>query len=345
MNLPPVPLDFRDGFPEALLDLPAPELWRQLPGPALFKIAGRDAAPLFVSVLLHGNEHSGWDAIRMVLRDRDAALPPRPLLLFVGNIEAARAGVRTLPGQDDFNRVWPGTADTAAPLSRLMREVVEAVRRERPFASIDIHNNTGRNPHYACVNGLSDEHLHLARLFGRTVVHFTQPTGVQSAAMTGICPAVTVECGRAVDAAGAEHAAAFIRAVLALHAFPEHKLPPGEIDLLRTFAVVKVPADAGLSFDGAEADFRFRGDLDALNFCELAPGTPFGSLGGSGAKRLDLVAAEPGGDPAPWFDYTGGAIRLARAAVPSMLTVDERAVRLDCLGYLMRRIGRDGRPL
>jgi len=27
-----------------------------------------------------------------------------------------------------------------------------------------------------------------------------------------------------------------------------------------------------------------------------------------------------------------------------MLTLEQRAVRLDCLGYLMQRIGRDGRP-
>jgi hypothetical protein len=28
-----------------------------------------------------------------------------------------------------------------------------------------------------------------------------------------------------------------------------------------------------------------------------------------------------------------------------MLTLDPRAVRLDCLGYLMHRIGRDGRRI
>jgi hypothetical protein len=79
----------------------------------------------------------------------------------------------------------------------MLRHVVEIVRHETPFASIDIHNNTGNNPHYACVNSFDEAHLHLARLFGRTVVYFEQPVGVQSAALAKICPAVTVECGRA----------------------------------------------------------------------------------------------------------------------------------------------------
>ena len=40
-----------------------------------------------------------------------------------------------------------------------MRDVVEFVRRETPFASIDIHNNTGHNPHYACVNSFREGRL------------------------------------------------------------------------------------------------------------------------------------------------------------------------------------------
>ena len=155
------------------------------------------ARPLFVSVLLHGNEDSGWRAIQSVMRQHRGTPLPRPMLLFVGNVAAARAGVRTLPDQEDCNRAWPGTPNPETPLARLLANVVEIVRREQPFASIDIHNNTGRNPHYACVNSFDEAHLHLARLFSRTVVYFEEPVGVQSAALAPICPAVTVECGRA----------------------------------------------------------------------------------------------------------------------------------------------------
>ena len=45
------------------------------------------------------------------------------------------------------------------------------------------------------------------------------------------------------------------------------------------------------------------------------------------------------------FDYPGDDIVLARDALPSMLTLDVNAVRLDCLCYLMQRIDRRGRAV
>ena len=45
-----------DYFPTELLDVPAHDLWRHLQGPSLFQLGGRHDQPLFVSVLLHGNE-------------------------------------------------------------------------------------------------------------------------------------------------------------------------------------------------------------------------------------------------------------------------------------------------
>jgi succinylglutamate desuccinylase len=333
-----------DHFPDALLELDPSDLWQRLPGPSLFQLPGRHTQPLFVSILLHGNEDTGWRAIQAMLRRHRGTTLPRALVLFVGNIDAAKAGVRTLPSQTDYNRAWPGTQTPAAPEARLMREVVDIVGSLAPFASIDIHNNTGNNPHYACLNSLDDRFLHLARLFSRTVVYFNKPVGVQSAAMARICPAVTVECGRVGGMAGIEHAAEFVWSALAMAQFPQHPVPDSDIDLLRTFASVGIPPDASFCYDSSDADFRLRGDLDHLNFSELDPGTSFGSLGGGKTRRLDV---RPDDDiaAAPYFDYAGGDIRLAQQAVPSMLTLDPDAVRLDCLGYLMHRIDRDGRRI
>jgi len=159
-------LDDFNHFPNALLDVPAAELWHHLRGPSLFRIPGRQAAPLFVSVLLHGNEDTGWQGIQVVLRQHRNATLRRPLLVFVGNIAAARAKVRTLPDQDDYNRAWPGTPRPETLTAHMLRRVVQIVRQAQPFASIDVHNNTGHNPHYACVNSFDERHLHLARLFG-----------------------------------------------------------------------------------------------------------------------------------------------------------------------------------
>ncbi len=334
-----------DHFPEQLLGVPACELEDHLPGPTLFRIGGRQGAPLFVSVLLHGNEDTGWQAVQQVLAHHRNRALPRPLILFAGNIAAAKAGVRTLASQRDYNRTWPGTLDDTAPEAQLMRRVIDIVAEAKPFASIDIHNNTGHNPHYGCVNSLAEPYLHLARLFSRTVVYFEQPRGVQSAALSKICPAVTVECGRVGGEAGVTHAADFLAAALSLSHFPEHPVPDGDIDLLQTFAIVRVPEAATCSFDAGMADFRFREDIDRLNFAELEPGTSFGRLGPGSSQRLAVVPGTGLDTVEEYFRYDGGEIALARAAVPAMLTRDANAVRLDCLGYLMHRIGRDGRRI
>ena len=336
-----IQLDCFDHFSDTLLDAPASELWRYLRGPSLFRLPGRRLAPLFVSVLLHGDEDTSWRAIQAVLRRTRAAKLQRPLLLFVGNIEAAKANVRTLPHQEDFNRAWPGTARSDTPTATLLREVFEIARRERPFASIDIHNNSGHNPHYACVNSFEPRHLHLARLFSRTVVYFERPVGVQSAALAKICPAVTVECGRTDEAASVDHAVELIDSVLAIRNLPDRPPPDGDLDLMRTVAIVKVPAGATFSYDGADADFRFRPDLDHLNFAELDPGTAFGSLGGDRSRQLEVTPVNDGLAADGFFGYAGGQIQLLQRMIPAMLTVDSRAVRLDCLGYLMRRVGPD----
>lgn len=341
----PLRLTRHDLFPDALLDAPTGELWRHLPGPSLFFLPGRTEPPLFVSVLLHGNEDTGWRAIQTVLKRHRKSALPRAMLLFVGNIEAARANVRTLPDQEDYNRAWPGTARPDTPTAALMREVVDIARRSAPFASIDIHNNTGQNPHYACVSALGEPHFHLARLFSRTVVYFTKPVGVQSAALAPICPAVTVECGRPGADADVAHAVEFIESALALRRFPDHPVAHGDIDLLQTFAIIKVPPQASMSFDGMAADFRFRPDIDRLNFSQLERGAVFGSLGGDGERRLDVIPGRDFSTVERYFEYSGGEILLSQPAIPAMLTRDPQAVRLDCLGYLMHRIGRDGRRI
>lgn len=342
-TLDDVRLNCVEGFPAHLLDVAAQDLWQHLKGPTLFHIPGRRPEPVFVSVLLHGNEATGWQAIQSVLKQHQGAELHRSLLLFVGNIAAAKANVRTLPTQLDYNRTWPGSPYRTSPEARLMAEVCDLVRRAAPFASIDIHNNTGHNPHYACVNRLDERYFHIARLFSRTVVYFTKPEGVQSAALADICPAVTVECGRVGGAAGAVHAADFVSAALALSHIPDHAVPEHDLDLLQTIAIAKVPRSAHFTFDGSDADFRFRADLDHLNFSELDAGTSFGTVGSGREARLDIL---PGGSfdrVSDYFDYSDGEIRLVRPAIPSMLTLDPNAIRLDCLGYLMHRIDRSGR--
>lgn len=330
-------LTLLDHIPEGFTEANARELSRVLSGPTLIHLPGRRAEPLFVSVLLHGNEDTGLKAIQRVLA-RHAGELPRALSLFVGNVAAAAAGVRRFEGQPDYNRVWPGAADSGLPEHAMMAEIVEDLRRRKVFASIDIHNNTGLNPNYSCVNVLDDSFLHLALLFSRTIVYFRRPLGVQSAAFAKYCPAITVECGRPGDRGREARAAELVEAALALSHFPEHSVPKQDIDLYHTVAVVKVPRDVTFAFDGRDADIRFSAALEQMNFRDLASGTVLAEVSPSLAKALDVRGEDDRDLAELLLERDGATLRLKRGVTPSMLTLDERAVRQDCLCYFMERL-------
>lgn len=331
-----------DYIPDGFLDASAAGLHEILPGPTLIHLNGRKPEPLFVSVLLHGNEYSGLTAIQNVLGRYSVTELPRALSIFVGNVQAAALGQRSLDRQPDYNRVWPG-ADTASGLTftreyAMMTQVVEQMRARRAFASIDIHNNTGLNPHYGCVNALRPEFLHLATLFSQTVVYFLRPLGVQSAAFARICPATTIECGKPGDATAQEHAERFVDAALHLDHFPSKPVTASDINLFHTVAVVKVPDARSFGFGNAGTDLQLDPAIDHMNFRELAPGTRLGHVVDS--TGMPLVAHDEDGNDvtSQYFENRDGELRITRRTMPSMLTLDERIIRQDCLCYLMERI-------
>jgi hypothetical protein len=350
-------------LPPALLTARSTELADHLPGPTLIHLPGRRDEPLFVSILLHGNEDVGPLAIQQVLREHADQPLPRALSLFIGNVEAARRGVRRLDHQPDYNRVWPGADDDGLPEHAMMRGIVDEMRRRRVFASIDLHNNTGRNPHYSCVNRLEDWHLQLASLFGRTVVFFERPHGVQSMAFSELCPAVTCECGKVGDAAGVAHAADFVQSCLHLAEVPTHPLAEGDAHLFHTVGTLKVKATASFGFavpnikavpnttDAADAnpgnDLILRGDLENLNFQVLPAGTVIGTVTGHARSHddrrnagmpLDVWDQEGRNVTGEFIEIRDGAILLRREVVPSMLTQHLQVIRQDCLGYFMERL-------
>lgn len=327
-----------DALPPGLLDLPATRLGEVLPGPALIHLPGRRTLPLFVSVLLHGNEDTGWLAAQSVLRKYAGSELPRALSLFIGNVEAARSGLRRLDGQPDYNRVWPGSEEARPAELAMMQQVVDEMRARGVFSSVDIHNNTGLNPHYACVNRLEQDFLHLATLFSRIVVYFVRPRGVQSAAFAELCPAVTVECGKPGTPGSVEHAAAFIEACLHLSEFPAHVVAPHDIDLFHTVATVKLPEAVSFGFDAPDAEIDFASALDHFNFRELAHDDVWGRVRAGSPARLQALDESGADIGEQLFDYRNDAITLRRRLMPAMLTRDERVIRQDCLCYLMERI-------
>lgn len=104
-------------WPEGLCDVPAVLVQQVLPQPTLIHLPGVVPEPIFVSVLLHGDEDVGLKAIQQVVSSYRGQLLPRALSVFVGNVAAATAGVRFLPHQLDYNRVWPHSQQPSAPPS------------------------------------------------------------------------------------------------------------------------------------------------------------------------------------------------------------------------------------
>lgn len=329
-----------DSLPDGLLDASPDAVHSLLPEPTLVHLPGKHTAPLFVSVLLHGNEPTGLLALQALLRKYHNQALPRSLSIFFGNTEAASQGVRRLEGQPDFNRIWPGTEQPASAETRLAEAIVNEMKARNVFASIDIHNNTGFNPHYACINRLDNRFLQLASLFGRLIVYFIRPKGVQSAAFAKICPAVTLECGRPGHQHGVEHAFEFINSCLHLTEIPSHPVRHQDIDLYHTVAQVKIGESINFSFHQANADLLLDKDLECMNFNEIPAGTIWGKVNNNKTAELPILAMDENGDnvSSDFFSVCDNELQINRKTMPSMLTLDEHVIKQDCLCYLMERV-------
>jgi hypothetical protein len=331
-------LNETETLPEGLLETPLEGLEALLGAPTLMHLPGRRVHPLFITVLSHGNEGTGYYAVQALLKRYQGQELPRALSIYFANVKAASHGQRFLDGQADYNRVWPGTDNPDVPEAAMMQQVVDRMRQRRAFASIDIHNNTGINPHYACINRVDNQFLHLASLFSRTVVYFIRPLGVQSMAMSYVCPAVTIECGKPDHEYGLAHARDYIDACLHLNELPEDPVPSHDVELFHTVATVKVPDTVSFSFSDASVDLQFVGNVDHLNFRELPAGTQLGRVQPGTRVTLDVCDENGVSVFERYFTIEDGVLCTVRALMPSMFTLDERIIRQDCLGYLMERL-------
>lgn len=326
-------------MPEGLLERPASALYQQIESPTLIHLEGRNKRPLVISVLQHGNEVTGWEALRRLLKDNyQHETLPRSLLILIANPQAAKHRLRRLDDQPDFNRCWPGGKQADSAYTRLFRKIHDRMRELNPLAVIDIHNNTGLNPHYAAVNEIRADNLRLASLFSSKVVYFTMPAGTLSLSMSEYCPSLTLECGQAGEIHGTDHTLAFLETCLNLETISNHPVQPDAVHLYHMVATVYVNESVLFGFGRVPAELALREDLDKFNFCELPAGTSFGDL--HQPTRQPLRAVNDDGDDVTdqYFMFGRGQVETTREVMPSMLTLDRRVIQQDCLCYLMDRI-------
>ncbi|MDH3643994.1 MAG: M14 family metallopeptidase, partial [Gammaproteobacteria bacterium] len=273
-----------DALPEGLLECEASELLSFLGAPTLIHLAGAREPAMFVSVLLHGNEVSGWNGLRRLLTEFSTL--PRSLSILIGNVSAAAQGMRALPGQQDYNRIWRnGVGEEGA----MAREISASLAARPLLAAVDLHNNTGHNPHYSVVTDLSPENLGYAYLFSDKAVYIEEPDTVIAHIFAGQCPAITLELGPVSDPGCDERAYDYLKRCLELDEPPIAK--PEDFRLYRT--QVRVHVRSGVEFSFADEDLVtplvLTAGVEGVNFHELVAGSPFGRVQGALADVLQVL--------------------------------------------------------
>ena len=326
-------LDRLDHLPARLADINVRDIRQVFPNPSLIHVKGKLEPPLFISTLLHGNETTSFQVLQHLQEKYSTETPERGLMIFVGNVRASELGERHLDGEPDFNRIW-GHGDTAH--HNLAAEVISQARRCGLFASIDIHNNTGRNPIYGCVSSLRPEDLHLAATFAPVSVYYLNPATTQSIAFSHLCPAVTLECGKPGDPDGLKAAIDLLDYVLSTEHLPYKQPEPDALQLYETVGRVVVEPSASLSFSGNEkADLMFRDDLENLNFTHVKKGELWAHKHPD--KNPMRVIDEHDADLThEFFQDSDDKIVLQQEFVPAMITREKDIIQQDCLCYLMK---------
>lgn len=325
-------LNILNKFDNALLSLPAHQLYTVLPGPTLIHLKGEKEPAIFISVLLHGNENSGWEVVKNIVQLYKNKTLPRSLSIFIGNVKAARYKKRKLQKQHDFNRVWR-KGETAE--HQVIEKVMQIMQERGVFASIDIHNNNGLNPHYACVNKLGKKYLALAKEFSNMIIYFIRPDGVQSKAFSKFCPAVTLEIGKPGDEYGIQKTIRFIDTILNQDKLKVDRNIEEKINLYHTVGIIKIPDSVDFSFEGEKAGIKFIKGIESLNFEEVPKQTLIANVTDQHETPL-MVRDEEGNDIVDrYFEIRQGGIYTRSMLIPAMLTTDKNIIRQDCFCYLM----------
>lgn len=321
-------------IPNEFYDLDFRDIKTVFPEPTLIELEGLKKQPLFVSILLHGNEYTGLKVMQTILKKYQNGLP-RSIFLMIGNVDAAQANKRCLPHQTDFNRAWPGTTVKADKTTKLMQEIMDYVTQKPLFAAIDIHNNTGANPHYGCITDIRKENQYICALFNHIAFVFHYPKGVSTGAFEGICPAATLECGKPGEAYGIEHTSKLIDGLLHLDHFPEKETPPHDLQLVESMATVTIGENTEFSFCLSEtADLMFEDGFEFKNFSELTPNDVFAYSNNEKALKVK----DPNGEDitSQIFRLEDGKVFLNKTLIPAMITTDKEVIKQDCLCYLLQ---------
>jgi hypothetical protein len=329
---------FPDGLPDELLDADELTFLRALGRPTLVRVPGSGTqAPRAIATLLHGDESTGLQAVRRILRRRRSY--PFDLYVVIGNVQAALAAPgfahRFLDGQEDMNRIWgmddPSTAQRQAADGILARLIAA-----RPESLVDVHNNTGDNPFYAIVKQDRPEVFNLATLWTTTLLRWDLLVNTLMEALHGTCPTIAVECGLPGRPESLAFAVDGMRRYLGAPPLRTDGLARDH-DLLGDLRKVTVRPEVRFRFGGGlddEVDLVLSANGDVHNFEEVPAGHVLGRV--RPGAELPLRAHDRHGRDvtAEHLAVIEGCVVLTERSTPVMMTRTVAAVRKDCLFYL-----------
>ena len=334
-------LNIINELPDAFLDISYRDIKKVFEQPTLIHLKGHKSPALFVSILLHGNEFSGLEIMQDIFKkyqtDKGCTLP-RDLWLFVGNVDAAESGLRAIEDQVDFNRAWPGTPDPQTDTAKLIEKVFDTINQAPLFAAIDLHNNTGQNPHYGCITDDREENRYLCAFFNHIGMVFKSPKGVSTMAFDGICPAITLECSTPGNRPAKEKAFALLDDLMHMDHFPTKPLAHHDLQLVKNSATVKINQNVTFCFEDDEntvsdTDLTIVENFDHHNFTMLEKGEVFAY---TKVDKPLLVMSPEGEDITHEIIHNkNGNLSLRTAMMPAMITMDKSIVLQDCLCYLL----------
>jgi hypothetical protein len=239
-----------------------------------------------------------------------------------------------LDDQPDCNRIW---ADASDPESKLARPVL-AARRDTPlFAAVDLHDNTGHDPHFAIVTNLASETLSLSFRFSDHAVLVREPSTTLTRSIRDLCPAVTIELGPVGDPRADERAHDCLSRCLALERIPENDT--ANLAIYRMRARVHIAADVSFSFAGdpGSAQPTLTSGVEGVNFHPLPEGTEFGTTDLPVDRTFNVLDNDHRNVTQDYLEVVDGRILLKQAVTPSMYTTEPAVIRQDCLCYFMER--------
>ncbi len=333
--LPIIPFD----DPRAAGDTPD-ALLRGLGAPAALHLAGAGGGRRrAVVTLLHGDEPSGLRAVHALLRS--GFQPAGDTLIVIGNVPAAFKAVRYLPGERDLNRAFFGPWDDAA--GQLAAAVLGALRRFEPTCVVDVHNTSGSGPAFGVSAAHTADHETLTGHFTERLVVTDITLGALMEAAEPLCPALTVECGGALDAYADGVAMQGLRRYLSL----DDPLAATDVDLALDLFVhpvrLELAPGARLAIDEVPggADVTLRTDVERLNFGSVEPGTAIGWCA-QPARCLRARRADGTDVLARLFGSRGDGRLCALTTLRLFMVTSSVAAAVDdCLFYVVPAAGWD----